>query len=185
MKKMKLILGAALIAGFSAQASAEKLVLREVSHRTFSGTMNDEKNHPVMIIDDLAKPAEIGPGRGAGGYVFLNNKIMDYKTNAMLGWMRGMCFTVDHGDKGPFKGAYTIGAGGPFDSACQITYILKDGQIVANGNLDLTALEKDQPLSLAVTGGTGKYSGARGDIVFQQDPPGQPITYKIVITYKK
>ncbi len=185
MKKVNLIFGAALIAGLSAQASAETLIWREVSMRTFSSTLHDEKNHPIMIIDDLSKPVSIGEGRGAGGWVFLNNKIFDWKSNKELGMMRGMCFTVDHGPKGVFKGDVVIGAGGPFDAACQITYILKEGQIVAHGNMNLTALEQDNALHLAVTGGTGKFAGARGEIVFVQDPPGQPMTYKITVNYKK
>ncbi len=185
MKKISMIVGGVLLAGIVGPAVAETLVLREVSMRTFSSTLNDEKNNPILIIDDLKKPHPIGPGRGAGGWVFLNNKVFDWKSNKELGMMRGWCMTVDHGPNGPFKGDVVIGQGGPYDAACQITYILPDGQINANGNMNLTALEQDSPLSLGVNGGTGKYAGARGEVTFVQDPPGQPIAYKVTIKYKK
>jgi len=190
MKKISFVLGAAMLAGVVTQASAETMVLREVSMRTYSSTLHDDKDHPVMQIDNLNKPTSIGVGRGAGGFVFLNNKVSDWKTGKDLGMMRGMCFAVDHGDNGVFKGdfgAEHIGQGGPYQAACQMTYILGDAknQINANGNINLTALEQDQPLTIAINGGTGKYEGIRGVVTLVQDPPGQPITYKVVIKYKK
>ena len=169
--------------GTTVSAVAEKLVLREVSIRTFSGTINDEQDHPVLIIDDLKKPRPIGPGRGAGGYAFLNNKLLDWNSGKDLGMMRGICFTIDHGDKGPFRGQMQIGVGGPFPSACQLTYVLPDGQLVGTGNIDLNAMELDKAIPLPLVGGTGKYRGARGEITITQDPPGQPVTYKVVLDY--
>lgn len=174
---------AALLAGAAFNVSAETLVLRELSIRTFSGTWNDEKDHPVLVVDDVNNPKPIGPGRGAGGYAFLNNKLLDFASGKELGWLRGKCVTIDHGPKGPWTGPVTIGAGGPFESDCQFVYLLEGGQMVANGNVDLNAMEKDVPLLVAITGGTGKYRGARGQVTIQQDPPGQPITYKVTLDY--
>lgn len=176
-----LVLIGAACAVQAADYTTETLVLREISMRTFSGTINDEKDHPVLVIDDLSRPKPIGPGRGAGGWVFINNKLVDYKTGAEAGFLRGMCWTIDHGPQGPWTGAVTIGAGGPFPSACQFSYLLKDGQVIAHGDLDLNQMEKDVVLSLGVTGGTGRYRGAIGEVNIQQDPPGQPITYKVTL----
>lgn len=170
--------------GMAGTAGAEKLTLREVSMRTFSGTINDEEDHPVLIIDDLKSPKPIGPGRGAGGYAFLNNKLLDWDSGKEVGTMRGICFTIDHGPNGPWKGEVRIGAGGPFPSACQLSYEFSDGQIVGNGIIDLNAMELDKPLQMPIVGGTGKYRGARGEVMVVQDPPGQPITYKVVLDFK-
>lgn len=169
--------------GTTACVQAEQLVLREVSMRTFSGTLNDEEDHPVLVIDDLKNPRPIGPGRGAGGYVFLNNKVLDWKDGKEIGMMRGICFTIDHGPNGPFKGKIEIGAGGPFPSWCELAYDLPGGQIVGTGIIDLNQMELDKAIPLALVGGTGKYRGARGQVTIQQDPPGQPMTYKVVLDY--
>lgn len=174
---------AAALAASAVGVHAETLVLREISAVTYSGSWNDEKDHPVLVIDDLKNPHPIGPGRGAGGYVFLNNRLYGWEDNEEIGMMRGICVTIDHGPDGPWKGDVTMGAGGPFNSACQFSYIMADGQLVADGNIDLNAMEKDVPLSIAVTGGTGSYRGARGQVSIQQDPPGQPITYKVTLDY--
>ena len=181
--KMIGILAAMGLSAMSLQTLAETVTLREISMRTFSGTINDEKDHPVLVIDDLKKPTPIGPGRGAGGYVFLNNKLFYWDSNKPAGMMRGICFTIDHGDNGPWTGAIEIGAGGPFDSACQLTYVTDKGQLVASGNIDLNAMERDELLPLAIVGGTGAYRGARGEVTITQDPPGQPITYKILLDF--
>lgn len=165
-------------------ALAEEITIREVSTRTFSGTINDDKDHPVLVIDDLKNPRPIGPGRGAGGYVFLNNKLLDWKSGKEIGEMHGMCFTLNHGPDGPFTGTFQMGAGGPFPSSCQITYRLPDGQLVGTGIIDLNAMELDQKIPLPIVGGTGKYMGARGEVIITQDPPGQPMTYKVVLKYK-
>ena len=82
--------------------TTETLVLRALSIRTYSSTFNDDKDHPVQKIDDLSGPKPIGPGRGAGTWVFINNKLVDYGSGADAGFMRGMCWTLDHGPKGPW-----------------------------------------------------------------------------------
>ncbi len=170
-------------AAAAAESSNHQLVLREISLRTFSGTINDEDSHPVLIIDDLKRPRPIGPGRGAGGYVFLNNRLYSWEDNRELGMMRGMCFTIDHGDAGPWTGEVAIGLGGPFPSSCQLYYELPGGTLTANGLIDLNAMEKDVSIPVPITGGTGEYMGARGQVNITQDPPGQPITYRITLEY--
>lgn len=189
MKKLAMFTGSLTLLGaaYAAQTAdapvrTETLVYRELSMRTFSGTMNDQEDHPVLQVDDTMNPKPIGPGRGAGTWVFINNKLVDYTNGADVGLVRGLCWTVDHGPNGPWKGPITIGAGGPYHSACQFTYVLKDGQIVANGDMDMNQMEKDVPLSMAITGGTGRFRGASGEVTIQQDPPGQPITYKLTLS---
>lgn len=177
-----MLLGAACaVEAAEAPYTTETLVLRELSLRTFSGTLNDE-DHPVLQVDDTANPKPIGLGRGAGTWVFINNKLVDYTSGNAVGVVHGLCWTVNHGPDGPWKGKMWIGVGGPYHSACQLTYALKDGQIVANGDLDMNEVERNVPATIGITGGTGRYRGATGEVTFQQDPPDQPITYKLVIS---
>tara|TARA_R110002110_G_scaffold205066_1_gene416744 strand:+ start:145491 stop:146054 length:564 start_codon:yes stop_codon:yes gene_type:complete len=182
-KILNTLITAGALTFITSATMAETVVLREISMRTFSGSINDEKDHPVMVIDDIKKPTPIGPGRGAGGYVFLNNNLFDWKSNEPVGMLRGLCFTIDHGDDGPWKGPVVIGAGGPYDSACQLNYVMDKGQIVASGNIDLNAMERDENIPLAIIGGTGDYKGARGEARIVQDPPGQPITYRVELDF--
>lgn len=162
--------------------STETLVFRELSVKTFAGTLNDDKDHPVMQVDNLDAPKPIGPGRGAGTWVFINNKLVDYDTGEDRGVMRGSCWTLNHGEDGPWTGALWIGEGGPYNSDCKLIYVLEEGQIVATGDVDMNLVEQDAPAEMAVIGGTGRYRSAGGEVVFQQDPPGQPITYKVTIS---
>ena len=175
----------ALLAGTAHAQEArttETLVLRELSIRTYSSTFNDDKDHPVQKIDDLSGPKPIGPGRGAGTWVFINNKLVDYGSGADAGFMRGMCWTLDHGPKGPWTGKLWVGVGGPFPSSCQLNYVLTQGQVIATGDVDMEAVERNLPATIAIVGGTGRYRGASGELTFQQDPPDQPITYKVTIS---
>jgi hypothetical protein len=176
-------MAAALLLGVSGCApyTTETLIVRELSVRTFSSTLNDDRDHPVMVIDNLGQPKPIGPGRGAGTWVFLNNKLVDYDSGAEIGVSRGLCWTVNHG-KEPWKGKLWAGVGGPYDSACQFSYMLPDGQLVANGDLDMNQVEQDVPATISITGGTGRYRGVIGEVTIQQDPPGQPITYKLTLS---
>lgn len=178
-----LLLGIAL-AGVACGAAADTRVVRVLSLRTFSGTFNDGKDHPVMVVDDVSRPRPIGPGRGAGGYVFLNNKLVDWDSGKHLGMMHGVCLTVDHGPDGPWQGPVVLGAGGPFPSMCHTSYVFEDGQIVAMGVADLNAMEKDVPQPRPIVGGSGRYFGAIGQVTIVQDPPGQPITYKAVLEFQ-
>lgn len=176
------LLGTAYAAGAHESHRTETLTLRELSIRTYSSTLNDDRDHPVLKIDDLSGPKPIGPGRGAGTWVFINNKLVDYTSGADAGFMRGMCWTLDHGAEGPWKGKLWAGVGGPYHSACHLTYVLKDGQIVATGEVDMEAVERNVPVTIGIVGGTGRYRAAMGELTLQQDPPDQPITYKATIS---
>jgi hypothetical protein len=51
----------------------------------------------------------------------------------------------------------------PIRLACQVTYELPDGQIAAQGRATNAPVK-----TLAVVGGTGRYSGASGELVLTE-----------------
>ncbi len=160
----------------ASHSDTKTLTLREVSRHTYTGTDNEFPSNPVVELGATGA-TPIGPGRGAGSFIFLNNDVFYPVTQAPAGTVHGFCWTVAHGAT-PYQGPPALGVGGPFHAACQITYLLDGGKIVVAGNLNQTAIEKDRKQTLAVVGGTGKYAHVRGQMEIVQDPPGQPITYK-------
>lgn len=175
----RLLLGFALaaLAGTAlAQAGTTTLSFREVSQRTYTGTDNEFPSNPVVELG-MTGATPIGPGRGAGSFIFLNNLLFDPVTSAPAGKVHGFCWTVAHGER-PYQGPPQLGVGGPFQAACQIAYLLPGGQIIVAGNLDQTAIELDRRQTLPVVGGTGAYARVRGQMEIVQDPPRQPITYR-------
>jgi hypothetical protein len=53
-------------------------------------------------------------------------------------------------------------------ASCEITFRLPQGDIVAGGTLDVTALEKAEPATLAIIGGTDQFRRARGTVTLTQ-----------------
>jgi len=155
------------------------LTVREISQHSYAGSVNQVPANPTVELG-LMGATPIGPGRGAGSYFFTNNAVNKYNTNAPLGSVHGMCWTVSHGEGAPYVGPPLPGVGGPFLASCDLTYVLPAGTIHVSGLLNQTALELDNPQTLPVVGGTGAYSKVAGQMTLIQDPPGQPVTYKTV-----
>lgn len=58
-------------------------------------------------------------------------------------------------------------ATGGFIAECFFTYVFDDGSLTANGPFNFDADEGVLPSVLAVTGGTGEYASAQGEVSTQ------------------
>jgi hypothetical protein len=65
-------------------------------------------------------------------------------------------------------------------ASCEITFRLPQGDIVAAGTLDVTALEKAEKAQLAIVGGTDLFKRARGTVTLQQ--PSVPAFDRFTVT---
>jgi hypothetical protein len=65
-------------------------------------------------------------------------------------------------------------------ASCEITFRLPQGDIVAAGTLDVTALEKADPAQLAIVGGTDLFKRARGTVTLEQ--PSVPAFDRFTVT---
>jgi hypothetical protein len=65
-------------------------------------------------------------------------------------------------------------------ASCEITFRLPQGDLVAGGTLDVTALEKAEPARLAILGGTDLFKRARGTVTLEQ--PSVPAFDRFTVT---
>lgn len=70
------------------------------------------------------------------------------------------------------------------EASCDLTFQLPQGDIVAGGILDVTALEAGEPAKLAIVGGTDLFKRARGTVTLQQ--PSEPAfdRFKVTVDYR-
>ena len=84
------------------------------------------------------------------------------------------------GDDGGFCTAVRVGPGESATFQCVVTLSLEKGQITVQG-LFTSAGEADQsPFVVAITGGTGAYRTARGEVKVQTDADEDRLTVKLV-----
>ena len=121
-----------------------------------SSSSADASKHRVQTIQLVAKQTGstllvlAAPGHGPVGNQFLSTDDV-YRQGRRVGDDAAVCqFMADLGQ-----------AGGRFQ--CLVTLSLPDGQLTAQGLVTLTETGQ-QPLTLAVTGGTGAYRTAHGEV---------------------
>jgi hypothetical protein len=114
----------------------------------------DASKHRVQTIQLVAKQTQdvllvlAAPGHGPVGNQFLTTDDL-YRQGHKVGHDASICqFMADLGQ-----------AGGRFQ--CVVTLSLPEGQLTAQGLITLTETG-NQPLTLAITGGTGAYRTAHG-----------------------
>jgi hypothetical protein len=102
-------------------------------------------------------------GNGPGDVFVFAGDLFDHKGGRKLGRAGGHATTVS-GDTGT-----------PGEMIMTLTFTLERGQIEAQGLFDTAAVFSGRTLPMAITGGTGEYSGARGEATVQVpvDVPGQ------------
>jgi hypothetical protein len=144
------------------------------------------------------------PGRGAGNVIYFTGAITPWGSapgTASTATNHGFCWTVaDHltevtGAEGPGIGAPvpTVGRAPKSIAQCQQTISFADGDLQLEGKFDQVGFEgpcvesavtatvcRGSVERLAVTGGTGRYAGARGEATLQQYE--YPDVIEIVVT---
>jgi hypothetical protein len=144
----KAILGVAIAlvlaaAGVTVVAAASSSSQAASSHPTRVQTIHLVAKQTQDVLLVLA-----APGRGPVGNQFLTTDEV-YQQGRKVGDDAAVCqFMADLGQ-----------AGGRFQ--CVATLSLPEGQLTAQGLVTLTQTG-GQPVTLAITGGTGAYAGARG-----------------------
>ena len=97
-------------------------------------------------------------GTGPGDEFLFAGDVFDRPGGTLLGHTAGRCTTL--------SGNSTTG-----DVMCVGTIALAGGEIILEGVADRAALfQRGETVSLAITGGTGTYSNARGDATVQVPP---------------
>jgi hypothetical protein len=143
----KAILGVAIVLVLAAAG---------VTAAAASSSSADASKHRVQTIQLVAKQTNAtllvlaAPGHGPVGNEFLGTDDL-YRQGRRVGDDASVCqFMADLGQ-----------AGGRFQ--CLVTVSLPEGQLTAQGLVTLTETGQ-QPLTLAVTGGTGAYRTAHGEV---------------------
>ena len=167
-------LAALAVSGTGTAAKRESLVLKEVTTQFY-------------FADAAPAFPPRGAARGAGNLLYFTGALYDSK-NRSRGTNFGFCLTVHDansevtGSEGPGAGVPTPTPGRPAKSIaqCQQTLRLKDGTITLEGIFNQLAFEGDcasKPTArfcsgstetLAITGGTGRYSAASGVVTLKQ-----------------
>ncbi len=134
-----------------------------------SGSSQGEKVTRLRFLltetfDVISDVAPKGPSKG--DLVVLHGQLLDPKTKKVVGYEGGHCTNVDSVElRGVCEVVFTPGA---------TRSVAQSPQITAQAFVDNVQGEGAQ-LS-AVTGGTGKYSGARGQIIAKPGPSGSDPT---------
>lgn len=145
MQSKRIVLGAATIA---ASVAAASLAFGSGGARTASTTTIHVIEHAVTD-----KTADVGPsGDSAGDVLTFHNKVFDAKDRAVVGSDQGHCVRID-----PVAGSYE----------CLYTTSLPGGQVTVEGPF----YDKRNSV-LAITGGTGRYRAARGQLQLRSKAKG-------------
>jgi allene oxide cyclase len=112
-----------------------------------SGSARNASTRTIHVVEHAVtdKTVDVGPaGDSAGDVLTFHNKIFDAKDHGVVGSDQGHCIRID-----PVGGSYE----------CLYTTSLPGGQITVEGPF----YDKKSSV-LAITGGTGRYRAARGQL---------------------
>lgn len=102
----------------------------------------------VTVANQFA-PIDVGKkGESVGDYIAFSDDV--YSRGKKVGYLDGTCTT-------------TRIVGTSFRSQCVVTLSLPGGSLTSQGVLAAASEEDASGLTVAVTGGTGRYSGAGGE----------------------
>jgi allene oxide cyclase len=143
-----------LIVAVSAWASPSQ-------HRVSGGGGDRGQGRTITVIEHATTDATTDTGAegdSAGDILTFANDVFDAADAAKVGTDQGSCIRV------------VVGAAASYE--CTFTTFLADGQIVVNGPFFDA---KDS--TLAITGGTGRYRGARGEMELQSRENGAKFAF--------
>ena len=157
-RKVRLLIGMLLSA----------LIVTAVYSATSASASGDGTKTLVLEERDSRETeVDVGePGFGAGDQFVFRSKL--FKNDERVGTVGGACTIV-----GILNETNA-------DVQCVATLRLKHGQITAQGFI--TFAEETAPFTVAVTGGTGRYRNAHGEIVITENPDAGTAEYSIRLT---
>ncbi len=142
---------------FTGTLSALALLIGLAVFPTVQATAVDDdrsgKNLQLVIRTTGRTPVDLPPtGASAGDKVVFDNPLYDRMNTNQVGASKGVCEQI-----GGSESVYH----------CVVTFVLADGQITGQGVADFA----QTPQTVAVTGGTGKYKRAQGQVTFTETSP--------------
>jgi len=96
-------------------------------------------------------------GPGPGDQFIFSGDVFDHAGGTQVGHTAGLCTTLSGND--------TTG-----ETMCTQTFLLDGGEITLQASGDTAALVRGEIVPMAIVGGTGIYSTARGDATVQIPP---------------
>ena len=132
------------------------LLLSSFTLTSASADRDDDKNHGDLrltaISTDHNADIDVGDeGESLGDYFVFSDDL--FMKGRMVGTLEGQC-TVTRIDE----------EARAFHQQCLVTAVLPKGQITVQGAVVFEEDSGEDRFTLAVTGGTGRYSGAGGEV---------------------
>jgi hypothetical protein len=131
-----------------------------------SASASGDRTKTLLLEERDSRETEVDvgePGFGAGDKFVFRSKL--FKNETRVGTVGGECTIV------------AILNETNADVQCVATLRLKHGHIT--GQALITFTEEPEPFTVAITGGTGRYRNAHGEIVITENPDAGTAEYKI------
>jgi hypothetical protein len=126
------------------------------------GHHNNDKGRTLTVLLGTRESTVVDLGtKGAsqGDMRVVNAPLYDKSGKQSIGRLDMYCVTTDPADKPNKKANIAV---------CTITFTLPDGEISVQGSNPFPRLSAPPPrASDAITGGTGKYTGVRGEVILK------------------
>jgi hypothetical protein len=101
--------------------------------------------HNLQVTEAATAMSQKVTGTNFGDSIIFRNPLLDFNTEQNIGHTEGICiYTV------------ALDAVGSYELECDMTFVL------GNGTFTVTGQWLEKPSAMAVVGGTGVFSGARG-----------------------
>jgi hypothetical protein len=129
------------------------------AHPTGSSDDHGTQVFTVFTVTVQSESLDLGPqGFSLGDQVVFADDVYDHKGGTKIGTDGVVCTVV----------RVTDAATGSGTAQCVATAQLADGQITVQGFNSFTGDELPAPFQLAITGGTGAYANARGQVTVEE-----------------
>lgn len=128
------------------------LLLSSFALTTASADDKNGDDFRLVAVSNQFEDVDVGTeGESLGDYFVFSDDV--YKRGRLVGTLEGQC-TVTRIDE----------EAGAFHQQCLATVVLPKGQLTVQGAIVFEAESDQDRATLAITGGTGRYAGAAGQV---------------------